>query len=338
MDSISQAALGAAVGEAVLGRQAGYRAALWGAVAGTIPDLDVVAYPLMDEVTRLGWHRGYSHSIMFTLAGAVLLAWLISKIHKRYATRKEWTWLVFLAFFTHILLDSFTVYGTQLFLPFSRYMVGFNTIAIIDPLYTLPLLIGLILALAFKRSSRKRRIFNYLGLGLSTAYLLLTVGVKFHVNDMVEKSLESENIVYERYMTAPTIFNAVLWRATAEVEGGFEIGYYSVFDDQGKIDFRFVPQNRHLIKPIYDTRPVEQLLWFSNGYYIVSGAADNPVFTDLRFGEIQTDFSRPGQYIFSWEIVKSPPSGDGYGLRRADFSVEDGSAAFAALWGRLQGN
>ena len=65
MDSVTQIALGAAVGEAVLGKKVGNKAVLWGAVAGTIPDLDVIPGYFMDTVARLDFHRGFSHSILF---------------------------------------------------------------------------------------------------------------------------------------------------------------------------------------------------------------------------------------------------------------------------------
>ncbi len=41
MDSLTQIVLGAAVGEAVLGKKARNKAMLYGAIAGTIPNLDV---------------------------------------------------------------------------------------------------------------------------------------------------------------------------------------------------------------------------------------------------------------------------------------------------------
>ena len=43
MDSLTQIVLGASVGEAALGRKVGNRAMVWGAIAGTIPDLDVIS-------------------------------------------------------------------------------------------------------------------------------------------------------------------------------------------------------------------------------------------------------------------------------------------------------
>ena len=65
MDSLTQIVLGASVGEAVLGKKVGNKAALYGAIAGTIPDLDVLAGYFVDEITAIEWHRGFSHSILF---------------------------------------------------------------------------------------------------------------------------------------------------------------------------------------------------------------------------------------------------------------------------------
>ena len=42
VDSLTQATLGAAVGEMMLGKRLGNRALAWGALFGTLPDLDVV--------------------------------------------------------------------------------------------------------------------------------------------------------------------------------------------------------------------------------------------------------------------------------------------------------
>lgn len=81
MDSLTQITLGAAVGEIVLGKKVGNRAMLWGAVGGTIPDLDVIFGGLMDPLTELATHRGFSHSILFAVLGAFLFGWIIHTIY-----------------------------------------------------------------------------------------------------------------------------------------------------------------------------------------------------------------------------------------------------------------
>jgi len=157
MDSLTQIVLGAAVGEAVLGKKVGNKAALFGAIAGTIPDLDIIARFLVDTVTATEWHRGFSHSILFSVLFAPLFGWLVWKmLPKKEASWRNWSWLFFWAMFTHPILDAFTTWGTQLFWPFSTRL-AFQNIFVIDPLYTLPFLVLLILAMRYHRTSAKRR-------------------------------------------------------------------------------------------------------------------------------------------------------------------------------------
>lgn len=84
MDSITQIVLGAAVGDAVLGKKIGNRAMVWGAVAGTIPDLDIIGNLWMSEIDSLAFHRGISHSFLFSIVGAFLFGWLV---HRMYESR-----------------------------------------------------------------------------------------------------------------------------------------------------------------------------------------------------------------------------------------------------------
>ena len=180
MDSITQLALGAAVGEAVLGKKVGYRAAMWGAICGTIPDLDVLI-SLGDPIRDFTYHRGISHSFFFLTLLAPFVAWIIVKAHsstRQY--RKQWLLLVWLALCTHPILDSFTIYGTQILLPFTNHPISWSTIFIVDPTYTLCLLLGVIFALCFRSSFGKYS--NQVGLFLSCVYLVWSIGMKTHVN------------------------------------------------------------------------------------------------------------------------------------------------------------
>ena len=194
MDSITQIALGAAVGEAVMKNKVGRKASLWGAVCGTLPDLDVLI-PFGDPVSDFTYHRAESHSLFFMTLATPLIVWLIMRIYpqtKQHRTR--WALLVWLALITHALLDSFTVYGTQIFLPFSNYPVGWSTIFVIDPLYTLPLLIGVISFFYLKRIPVLAYRLNVIGILLSTLYLAWSIGVQTHVSGLARESLNRQNI------------------------------------------------------------------------------------------------------------------------------------------------
>lgn len=82
MDSLSQIVLGAAVGEVVLGRRIGNRAMVWGAVAGTIPDMDVLGKYFLSELDNLAFHRGISHSLLFCVLGALVFGWVTDRLYR----------------------------------------------------------------------------------------------------------------------------------------------------------------------------------------------------------------------------------------------------------------
>jgi len=174
MDSLTQIVLGAAVGEASLGKKVGNKALLWGAIAGTIPDLDVFTKLFTDNiVTANEIHRGFSHSILFCLLTAPIFGWLLSKLYKKQeATWKDWSLLMFWGLFTHPILDAFTTWGTQLFWPLN-YKVSFKNIFVVDPLYTLPFLICVIAVLFYKRNNPKRKKINLIGIYISSTYMII---------------------------------------------------------------------------------------------------------------------------------------------------------------------
>ena len=176
MDSVTQIVLGAAVAQAVLGEKVGNKAMLYGAISGTIPDLDVLVKPFVDTVTALEWHRGFTHSILFSILFAPVFGWLVSRWEKN-ASWKQWSWLFFFGFITHPLLDAHTTWGTQLFWPFDLRL-AYKNIFVIDPLYTLPFLVFVILAMRRKRTDPKRKRYNTIGLLVSTTYLGITLILK----------------------------------------------------------------------------------------------------------------------------------------------------------------
>ena len=268
MDSISQAALGGAIGELMLGKKLGKKAAAIGAVIATIPDLDMVLMPFISDLQRLTIHRGYSHSILFSIVGAILIMYILSKIRwtQDISTKKLWlfSWLVL---FTHMLLDAFTTFGTQLFLPVSDYRVGFDSINIVDPFYTIPLLIGLLLSLYLKRNSHQP-IFNKIGLLISTIYLVGTLGVKQYVKAQFNTALNKQNISYSRLLTVPVAVGSINWYGVAKSAEGVYIGKYSNLRCN-QIEFEYFPINDYLLENI-DPWLVNRLQWFSKGFYTVS--------------------------------------------------------------------
>jgi len=294
------------VGEAVAGREAGGKAPLWGAFLGTLPDLDVLANPFLTEAQSLLFHRGPSHSLLFALLVAPLLGLGLARLHDNGPSRRRWSALVGTVLLTHIGLDCLTVYGTQVFWPFTRTPVLYSTIFIIDPLYTVPLLGGLLTALWWSPSSRTRRWANYLGLALSSAYLLVTIANKLHVEHVVETALQSQGHATERVLTKPTAFNNLLWVGIAEAEDGFHVGYYSLLDSDRDLSFRYVPKKHHLLGKDTDNPFVDRLRWFSRGYFTVRRAPDSSLtIQDIRFGRNDLGLTPDGRYIFTFHLHRN---------------------------------
>ena len=284
MDSITQITLGAAVGEAVLGRKVGNKAILWGAIAGTLPDLDVFV-PLGDVVKDFTYHRSASHSLIMLALATPLLVWLINRIHptlRQY--RRRWLLLVYLVFATHVLLDSFTSYGTQIFWPISNTPVSWSTIFIIDPLYTLPLLFGVIAALVMSRGSDRGHLANRAGLVLSSLYLSWTVAASFIAEQGFKTALQAQDIAHQKLYVTPAPFNSLLWRAVVIDERGYFEAYYSMLDGGGDVAFVHYPSDRELLSGIEDHWPVQRLQWFSHGIYSVTRQQNDVVISDLRMG------------------------------------------------------
>lgn len=340
MDSISQAVLGAAVGETVLGRKVGNKAILWGAIIGTIPDLDVIPGQFMDTVDRLAFHRGFSHSLMFAITFAPLAGWLIQKIHrKENATKFNWANLFFWIVSTHILLDCFTTWGTQVFWPLD-YRVAWNTIFVIDPLYTLPFLFFIILLMFKHKDSKIRRKLGMLGLTISTAYLLVTVVNKQIANDAFETALAKQGIEYTRYSTRPTPFNSVLWSATVETESGFYEGLYSLFDSHKQIKFSYVEKNHHLINGQIAQTNVKQLIKLTKGFYTVETLSDGVLINDLRFGRVNSFQDVEPEYVFAYKIFhpnkNSALNGRALVEQQRNVGTPD-KQFFLDFWNRIKG-
>lgn len=213
---------------------------------------------------------------------------------------KDWAWVFFWSIFTHPLLDCCTTYGTQVFQPFSDYRVAFNNISVADPIYSLPLFLGVILAAYMTRNSPKRKWFNFAGLTLSSAYLVFTLWHKHEVNTVFEKSLSEHKIEYSRYMTGPTIFNNILWHCVAETEEGFYQSLYSIYDEPAIIpELNYFPKNHDLIAQYKGQRVPETLEWFSDGYYTILKKPDGSLqLNDMRFGAMGNKAEKPEDYVF----------------------------------------
>jgi inner membrane protein len=282
MDSLSQIALGAAVGVAVMGRKTAlWKAALMGAVVGTLPDLDVLISH-GDPIRDMTLHRTESHALFYLTLVAPLFAWITATLAREKHLFKRWWLAVWLVLITHPLLDTMTIYGTQLALPFSDYPFGIGSIFIIDPLYTLPLLIGTAIALARKKFTGLR--WNNIGLALSSGYLFWGLAMQFYVGTLADKSIAAQGLVVEKRLVVASPFNSLLWRIVAITPEGYAEGFYSLLDNNTQINFVEYPRGTDLYRLLDGNWEAERIAWFSHGYFKVSEHKGVISIADLRMG------------------------------------------------------
>lgn len=338
MDTLTQVTLGAAVGEAVLGKKIGNKGAAWGAAFGVLPDLDVLANPFVSEVQEIIIHRGISHSLFFSVVAAPVFGYMLYRKYKTGpASWRDWSLMVFLTILTHIFIDACTGYGTQVFQPFSNYSLSFNTIFIIDPFYTLPLLIGIVTALFMRRGSA-RRWANYIGLGLSSLYMLAGFGIKNHVDTVFEQNFEEQQISVDRFMTTPMPLTEFLWVGYAMSGDKIYTGLYSIFDDDTDITFQKLDMNRELIQPYKEQLPVKRILWFSHGYFLAEKSEDHFKMHDIRFGRSDLWFStQQAPMVWTYNLTFNEDSTRVTGFKHQEPAFEFSRERFGKLIDRITG-
>lgn len=282
MDSLTQAVLGAGIQGVGLGKVQGRKAYLYGAALATIPDLDVVI-PYADPLTAMTSHRGFSHSIFVLSVLAALLTWLIIK-YRPLEDCSRWRvfttlWLVLV---THPVLDSFTVYGTQLFWPLPFVPESWSAIFIIDPLFTLPLLLATIIGLVFgaKRIALK---FGQYALSWALIYLTLALGFKVQATQKTQALFEQENITLTRSKTMAMPLTILLWRTLAEDEKGRRYEVISGVLDKKAPQWRRLNGNTEWLAPLIDDNPYYQRLrWFSDDWLAIERVNQALIVADQR--------------------------------------------------------
>lgn len=284
MDSLSQIALGAAVSVAVFNKSIRnkqiklWQAAAAGAVCGTLPDLDVLISH-GDPISDMTLHRTESHSLFYLSLLSPLFAWILVKLVRCRALFKQSLLAVWLVLLTHPLLDTLTIYGTQLALPFSDNPFGTGSVFVIDPLYTLPLLLGTALALSGKNLS-----WNSAGLLVSSAYLIFGLLAQQWAYAHVKQQLANSGQTANKLLVTATPFNTLLWRAVVVNEHHYLEGYYSLLDGEQPMQWRSFARDAKLLDQWKDNPYVARLAWFSHGFYQLEQKGDELLLSDLRMG------------------------------------------------------
>lgn len=299
MDPVSQGVVGVAAAQAVSRHPWVRRAALMGLVAGLAPDADIFIQSATDPLLSLQFHRQFTHSLAFLPVGALLVALVMHPIVGRKALRFTTSYLVCLAAYaTHGLLDACTSYGTQLLWPFSDLRVAWNNISIIDPLFTIPILL-LVTVGVFRRSPLLARC----ALIWAAAYLALGVAQRERAAAIGHDTAASRGHVVERLAAKPAFGNMLVWKIIYESEGKFfvdavRLGLGSRRYPGASVNKLDTRRDLPWLQPgTQQARDVERFRWFSGDYLALSG---KNTITDIRFS------LAPNEIEGMWHIVLDP--------------------------------
>lgn len=294
MDSLTQIVLGGTLAATIVPAGHRRRALVYGAALGTLPDLDVlIRYG--DPVADFTYHRSFSHSL-FLLSLLAPLLWACCRRLDACirAEPRRWLWAFWLALITHPLLDAMTIYGTQLLWPLNPTPFGVGSVFIIDPLYTLPLLVAMIWTARRPLSVGASRALG-VSLVLSTAYLGWSVLAQRHVEAHARAALGAAPDA--QLLALPSAFNTLLWRVLVREPGGYREAYLSLLVDEQPGPWRPFRSADHLIPQLAGNWAFERLHWFTHGYYAIGRDGPAITVTDLRMG------SEPA-YVFSFEVAR----------------------------------
>lgn len=294
MDPVTQVMLGGAVGYIVAGKQAPRRALLTGAAVAVLPDLDVF-FAYQHDLDAMTLHRGWTHSWFVHTLLAPLIAWLCWRWQQTIDFRKMLL-LVWLVLITHAGLDALTVYGTQLFWPLSPPPVSGGSIFIIDPIYTLLLVIGFSGVLLRPSPQLGGRVMR-LTLFLSVLYLLWGLYAQQWIAKQTEAALKVQNVDYQNYQVSATALNTLLWRVVVVTDEHYYEGYRGLLDGDAPLRWRRYDRGGELIRELANNDSLTRLNWFTNGLFKVEENQGRVVVSDLRMG-------MEPHYFFQFEIAE----------------------------------
>ncbi len=292
MDPISQAVLGASLSQSFAKDKTKQKSALViGALSGMAPDLDVLIRSASDPLLFLEYHRQFTHALSFIPLGALLCALVFYPFYKTRLRFKQIYLFSFLGFATHGLLDACTSYGTQLLWPFSNMRIAWNTVSIIDPIFTLPVLALILLAVKKKNVSYARMAFAY-------AVLFLSLGII--QNNRAEQALyelaEMRGHQVERIHVKPSFANRHLWKLIYEYDGRYYVDAvkllinteYKTGTSIQKLDVR--SDFPWLLETSQQAKDTERFRWFSDDFLAVSPQNPNLIM-DMRYSFLPNQIS-----------------------------------------------
>ena len=338
MDPVTQASLGGAIGAAFFHRRLGRRAVLFGALAGMSPDLDVLAGLWSDEWDTLAAHRGISHSLVALPFIAPFVGLFGCRVFGGGHDLKVWIQLAFWALWTHPILDAFTTYGTQLLAPFSRERFVFDAVAIIDPIFSLPLFI--VLMLTYTRWGTPDRLSRWGRFALLWGCLYLAFGwtLTLQAQSAAREELRTAGFTALDLRAGTPFFFPLIRRVSAyDDHGQFRVGFRSALVPRPIQWTELESDDGPRVRRALEHRGAKIFTWFAADFVQTTRDGEHVVLHDRRYGLISnpsfTPFSARATFDAEGVLVDVRQI-RAFDRRRLSLKNEL-RQGWALLWGRL---
>ncbi len=291
MDTVTQALLGGAVGYIVAGKKSPRKAVLWGAAIAVLPDLDIFI-PHENDLASMTLHRSWTHSWFVQTAITPILALLLHRFDRdKTFSYLNWFLLIWLALVTHSALDALTVYGTQLFWPLMPNPVSGGSVFIIDPAYSVPLLIGFMAILIAPDNVISKKLIRYT-FTFSCLYLTWGLLAQKWVEHEAETAFTQQGIQVDQMQVSATAFNTLLWRVIAVNDEYYYEGFHSVLEGNQPIIFKTYHRGAELIDKTEHFPAYKRINWFTNDLFKLELQGNHVIASDLRMGMEPSYFFR----------------------------------------------
>ena len=289
MDPLTQGTIGAVLPQALSKKNLGI-VALLGFLSGMAPDLDIFIRSSTDPLLSLEYHRQFTHSLVFIPFGGLICALFLFVVFKKISPfnfKKTWLYCT-LGYGTHGLIDACTSYGTLLFWPFSDIRISWNNISIIDPLFTIPLI--LLIALA---TIKKKNVYSKIALGWAVIYLMIGMYLHNVAINVGKEIAEQRGHTITRIKAKPSFGNLILWKTIYETDNQFYVDATNLLFNKiipgesikklnQEEDFPWLKEESQQYKD------VERFKWFSNDFLAVNPQNKNQII-DIRYSGIPNE-------------------------------------------------
>jgi len=248
------------------------------------PDLDVLIQSPDDPLLFLEYHRQFTHALIFIPAGGLICAAVFHRLFaRRYLSfRQVWLWCT-LGYATHGLLDACTSYGTQLLWPFSDVRIAWNNVSVVDPAFTIPLLLLMVVGLV----SRKRA-YTRIGLAWAIFYLILGVMQRDRAEAVGANLARARGHEPVRLEARPGFAHLLLWKIVYDTGHEFHVDAVRmgitprIFPGRSIDKLNLDRQFPWLDPDSQQAKDIERFRWFSDRYLAVD-PRHNDLIVDIRY-------------------------------------------------------